>query len=199
MLIRAAATDYQVVQVSVQKQLLVGCRVIPAIEFANPLIFAWLRWNLEQKGLAIAEILGAPFIRFDAVRPWLWAEGTEYWVVHCLDDYDGGLVVLDLVEEGHETRAVYVGWVDDLELQDLVAGWEPSPDGGDLLGAQDLGACVLHRKCRKVEVAWNYISINIKQAVCGLFLDASKQKCYWEICIIKSLRPIYLRKPASYS
>lgn len=42
MLIRAAATDYQVVHVSVQEQLLVGCRVVPAIDLPNPLVLARL-------------------------------------------------------------------------------------------------------------------------------------------------------------
>lgn len=140
------AADHDLVRVGELEQLLVGLRLTRVL-LAHPFPFENARTQLEQKRLAVAEKShsvksrpkkftliseiclyfiqkypkdGLPVWTY-SFRPWLRTIGAEDRIIRRLNDNYRGCVELALVHESHETTAVNVGRVDELQLEDLIA------------------------------------------------------------------------------
>lgn len=127
-----AAADDNLIMIGVLKQLLRRLGLTLHM-FARPFVLVHIGRQFEQKRFAVAEKSHTlETVVRDAVRPGLRTVGAEYWIGRCLYDDERGRVVFDFVHECHQTTAVYVGRVDELKFEYLIAARQPAPQLGDL-------------------------------------------------------------------
>lgn len=104
----------------------------------------------------------------DSFRPWLRTIGAENRIVRGLNDNYRGRVELALVHESHETTAVNVGRVDELQLEDLIACGQPTPELAELLGGEDRRARVLERERGQVHARLRMVMLIVHERVLRL-------------------------------